>query len=111
MQEGEYDSEKIQNKVTVDPDITVTCGSDSAQAQGTQLSLSLSLTSQNPPPVDLRAAALRAEITDAEGLGMKLEDRETVIRELKKSLKIKVCSVTAGSDSAGSRAATNVLTD
>ncbi|XP_024916104.1 dynactin subunit 1 [Cynoglossus semilaevis] len=57
MQEGEYDSEKIQNK--------------------------------NPPPVDLRAAALRAEITDAEGLGMKLEDRETVIRELKKSLKIK----------------------
>ena len=46
--------------------------------------------SQNPPPVELRAAALRAEITDAEGLGMKLEDRETVIKELKKSLKIKV---------------------
>lgn len=45
---------------------------------------------QNPPPVDMRAAALRAEITDAEGLGMKLEDRETVIKELKKSLKIKV---------------------
>ncbi|XP_056282936.1 dynactin subunit 1 isoform X2 [Pseudoliparis swirei] len=44
---------------------------------------------QNPPPVDLRAAALRAEITDAEGLGMKLENRETVIKELKKSLKIK----------------------
>uniref|UniRef100_A0A8C2ZS36 Dynactin subunit 1 n=1 Tax=Cyclopterus lumpus TaxID=8103 RepID=A0A8C2ZS36_CYCLU len=44
---------------------------------------------QNPPPVDLRAAALRAEITDAEGLGLKLEDRETVIKELKKSLKIK----------------------
>ncbi|XP_059506852.1 dynactin subunit 1-like isoform X3 [Stegostoma tigrinum] len=42
-----------------------------------------------PPPVDLRAAALRAEITDAEGLGLKLEDRETVIKELKKSLKIK----------------------
>ncbi|XP_042322853.1 dynactin subunit 1 isoform X8 [Sceloporus undulatus] len=41
------------------------------------------------PPVDLRAAALRAEITDAEGLGLKLEDRETVIKELKKSLKIK----------------------
>ncbi|KAM8833691.1 dynactin subunit 1 isoform 2-T4 [Synchiropus picturatus] len=57
MQEGEYDSEKPQNK--------------------------------NLPPVDLRAAALRAEITDAEGLGMKLEDRETVIKELKKSLKIK----------------------
>ncbi|XP_027130436.1 dynactin subunit 1 isoform X5 [Larimichthys crocea] len=57
MQEGEYDSERPQNK--------------------------------NPPPVDVRAAALRAEITDAEGLGMKLEDRETVIKELKKSLKIK----------------------
>ncbi|XP_039897271.1 dynactin subunit 1-like isoform X2 [Simochromis diagramma] len=57
MQEGEYDSEKPQNK--------------------------------NPPPVDVRAAALRAEITDAEGLGLKLEDRETVIKELKKSLKIK----------------------
>ncbi|MEQ2268932.1 Dynactin subunit 1, partial [Xenotaenia resolanae] len=46
--------------------------------------------SKNPPPVDLRAGALRAEITDAEGLGLKLEDRETVIKELKKSLKIKV---------------------
>ncbi|XP_036920771.1 dynactin subunit 1 isoform X9 [Sturnira hondurensis] len=42
-----------------------------------------------PPPAELRAAALRAEITDAEGLGLKLEDRETVIKELKKSLKIK----------------------
>ncbi|XP_060781636.1 dynactin subunit 1 [Neoarius graeffei] len=40
-------------------------------------------------PVEVRAAALRAEITDAEGLGQKLEDRETVIKELKKSLKIK----------------------
>lgn len=40
--------------------------------------------------MDVRAAALRAEITDAEGLGLKLEDRETVIKELKKSLKIKV---------------------
>ncbi|KAM4708799.1 dynactin subunit 1 isoform 3-T3 [Discoglossus pictus] len=44
---------------------------------------------KTPPPVDQRAAALRAEITDAEGLGLKLEDRETVIKELKKSLKIK----------------------
>uniref|UniRef100_A0AAQ4PP88 Dynactin subunit 1 n=1 Tax=Gasterosteus aculeatus aculeatus TaxID=481459 RepID=A0AAQ4PP88_GASAC len=57
MQEGEYDSERPQNK--------------------------------NPPPVDMRAAALRAEITDAEGVGLKLEDRETVIKELKKALKIK----------------------
>lgn len=45
---------------------------------------------QNPPPAEVRAAALRAEITDAEGVGLKLEDRETVIKELKKSLKIKV---------------------
>ncbi|CAL8274121.1 unnamed protein product [Merluccius merluccius] len=45
--------------------------------------------SQVPPPVELRAAALRAEITDAEGLGLKLADRETSIKELKKSLKIK----------------------
>ncbi|TSK42167.1 Dynactin subunit 1 [Bagarius yarrelli] len=40
-------------------------------------------------PVEVRAAVLRAEITDSEGLGLKLEDRETVIKELKKSLKIK----------------------
>uniref|UniRef100_A0A672PRV9 Dynactin subunit 1 n=1 Tax=Sinocyclocheilus grahami TaxID=75366 RepID=A0A672PRV9_SINGR len=41
------------------------------------------------PPVEIRADAVRAEMTDAEGLGNKLEDRETVIKELKKSLKIK----------------------
>uniref|UniRef100_A0A8C4PXL9 Dynactin subunit 1 n=1 Tax=Eptatretus burgeri TaxID=7764 RepID=A0A8C4PXL9_EPTBU len=41
------------------------------------------------PPVEIRSAALKAEITDAEGLGLKLEDRETVIKELKRSLKIK----------------------
>ncbi|XP_053716592.1 dynactin subunit 1-like isoform X3 [Synchiropus splendidus] len=40
-------------------------------------------------PVEIRAASVRAEMTDAEGLGAKLEDRETVIKELKKSLKIK----------------------
>uniref|UniRef100_A0A673J1K7 Dynactin subunit 1 n=1 Tax=Sinocyclocheilus rhinocerous TaxID=307959 RepID=A0A673J1K7_9TELE len=50
MQEGEYDSERPQNGVSLH---------------------------------------LRAEITDAEGLGLKLEDREMVIKELKKSLKIK----------------------
>ena len=42
------------------------------------------------PPVEIRAGTVRAEMTDAEGLGVKLEDRETVIKELKKSLKIKV---------------------
>ncbi|XP_041820999.1 dynactin subunit 1-like isoform X1 [Chelmon rostratus] len=41
------------------------------------------------PPVEMRAATVRAEMTDAEGLGVKLEDRDTVIKELKKSLKIK----------------------
>ncbi|XP_040887102.1 dynactin subunit 1-like isoform X4 [Toxotes jaculatrix] len=41
------------------------------------------------PPAEIRAASVRAEMTDAEGLGVKLEDRETVIKELKKSLKIK----------------------
>ncbi|XP_061565384.1 dynactin subunit 1-like isoform X1 [Cololabis saira] len=41
------------------------------------------------PPVEGRASTVRAELTDAEGLGIKLEDRETVIKELKKSLKIK----------------------
>ncbi|KAL3046591.1 hypothetical protein OYC64_004556 [Pagothenia borchgrevinki] len=40
-------------------------------------------------PVEARAATVRAEMTDAEGLGVKLEDRETVIKEVKKSLKIK----------------------
>ncbi|XP_069374721.1 dynactin subunit 1 isoform X25 [Paralichthys olivaceus] len=41
------------------------------------------------PPVETRAATVRAEMTDAEGLGVKLEDRDTVIKEVKKSLKIK----------------------
>uniref|UniRef100_A0A8C2Z8A2 Dynactin subunit 1 n=1 Tax=Cyclopterus lumpus TaxID=8103 RepID=A0A8C2Z8A2_CYCLU len=40
-------------------------------------------------PVEMRASTVRAEMTDAEGLGVKLEDRETVIKEVKKSLKIK----------------------
>uniref|UniRef100_UPI0037E70690 dynactin subunit 1-like isoform X3 n=1 Tax=Semicossyphus pulcher TaxID=241346 RepID=UPI0037E70690 len=41
------------------------------------------------PPVEIRASTVRAEMTDAEGLGVKLEDRETVIKEIKRSLKIK----------------------
>ncbi|TNN50489.1 Dynactin subunit 1 [Liparis tanakae] len=40
-------------------------------------------------PVEMRASTVRAEMTDAEGLGVKLEDRETVVKEVKKSLKIK----------------------
>ncbi|XP_036406874.1 dynactin subunit 1-like [Megalops cyprinoides] len=46
-----------------------------------------------PPPVELRAATLRAEMTDAEGLGLKLEDREMDIRELKKALKMKLLAL------------------
>lgn len=38
----------------------------------------------------MRASTVRAEMTDAEGLGVKLEDRETASKELKKALKIKV---------------------
>ncbi|XP_037334619.2 dynactin subunit 1-like isoform X1 [Pungitius pungitius] len=40
-------------------------------------------------PVEIRASTVRAEMTDAEGLGVKLEDRETASKELKKALKIK----------------------
>ncbi|XP_056298596.1 dynactin subunit 1-like isoform X5 [Pseudoliparis swirei] len=40
-------------------------------------------------PVEKRASTVRAEMTDAEGLGVKLEDREAVVKEVKKSLKIK----------------------
>lgn len=104
MQEGEYDSDKPQSKVTVDVKLLCRCDCCKATQSDLDVSLcgtcplstgyyfhvSLPIIPQNPPPVDVRAGALRAEITDAEGLGLKLEDRETVIKELKKSLKIKV---------------------
>ncbi|XP_061106971.1 dynactin subunit 1-like isoform X1 [Conger conger] len=47
----------------------------------------------SPPPVELRAAALRAEFMDAGGLGLQLQDREMDIKELKKSLKIKLLAL------------------
>lgn len=80
MQEGEYDADKPQTKVPF---------------QGVALIMRLRNTHIYPsfpqtPPVEVRASTVRAEMTDAEGLGVKLEDRETVIKELKKSLKIKV---------------------
>lgn len=86
MQEGEYDAEKPQRAVhthiylhyhhtyKISPEDVCVC------------------VCAQRPPVEIRAAAVRAEMTDAEGLGNKLEDRETVIKELKKSLKIKVFS-------------------
>lgn len=83
MQEGEYDSDRPQNGVSVSlsvcPSACITLAMNVCFVSIVQIS-----------PVEVRAAALRAEITDAEGLGLKLEDRETVIKELKKSLKIKV---------------------
>lgn len=91
MQEGEYDSEKPQNKVRQWEDLDIeNLHGDQTQSFCSCFHSLCRRFSQNPPPVDVRASALRAEITDAEGLGMKLEDRETVIKELKKSLKIKV---------------------
>lgn len=57
---------------------------------GGDVIMALTHPSSQTPPVEARASTVRAEMTDAEGLGVKLEDRETVIKELKKSLKIKV---------------------
>lgn len=57
---------------------------------GGDVTVMLTHPSFQTPPVETRASTVRAEMTDAEGLGVKLEDRETVIKELKKSLKIKV---------------------
>ncbi|KAJ8262373.1 hypothetical protein GJAV_G00165680 [Gymnothorax javanicus] len=45
------------------------------------------------PPVEQRAAAVRAEIMDSAGLGQKLEEREMDIVELKKSHKIKLMAL------------------
>uniref|UniRef100_A0A8C9ZFL9 Dynactin subunit 1 n=1 Tax=Sander lucioperca TaxID=283035 RepID=A0A8C9ZFL9_SANLU len=91
MQEGEYDSERPQNKVTQLDMISflLQVFVYDSRIRFFSFGVILFFIYQNPLPVDLRGAALRAEITDAEGLGLKLEDRETVIKELKKSLKIK----------------------
>ncbi|KAM4564541.1 dynactin subunit 1-like isoform 3-T3 [Fundulus diaphanus] len=85
MQEGEYDAERPQGKVRVCRPRSV---QGAVRAPSSPLILSSALRPQTPP-VETRAATVRAEMTDAEGLGVKLEDRETVIKELKKSLKIK----------------------
>lgn len=85
MQEGEYDAERPHPKVT---------WLRTFLWAGETLFFFFPFSFQVAPPAELRAAALRAEMTDAEGLGMKLEDRETVIKELKKSLKIKVTTNT-----------------
>lgn len=99
MQEGEYDSERPQNKVTQLDMISflLQVFVYDSRIRFFSFGVILFFIYQNPLPVDLRGAALRAEITDAEGLGLKLEDRETVIKELKKSLKIKVGKQTCSS--------------
>lgn len=92
MQEGEYDAEKPQGKVCV-PQLPAHSKIKQYQSQPTFICfqyLLLDLVPTQNPPVEIRASTIRAEMTDAEGLGVKLEDRETVIKELKKSLKIKV---------------------
>ena len=89
MQEGEYDADRPQSKVGRGVGCGVGCGQSCAWSSAAQLRVVSPRSLLQPtPPAELRAAALRAEITDAEGLGLKLEDRETVIKELKKSLKI-----------------------
>jgi len=40
----------------------------------------------------LRAAAVKAELSDTEGLRYKVEEKNQDIVELKKTIKIKVCS-------------------
>lgn len=82
MQEGEYDADKPQMKVCFqNPVIIMSLGDTHLWPH---------VACFQTPPVEMRASTVRAEMTDAEGLGVKLEDRETVIKELKKSLKIKV---------------------
>lgn len=85
MQEGEYDADKPQAKVSV----CVYVHFLTLMIHGANFLITSPLCCQTAP-VEMRAATVRAEMTDAEGLGVKLEDRETVIKELKKSLKIKV---------------------
>lgn len=43
----------------------------------------------------VRARAVKAELSDVEGLGFKLEERQQDIVQLKKSLKMKVSSARA----------------
>ena len=45
-----------------------------------------------PAPCVLRAAAVKAELSDTEGLRYKVEEKNQDIVELKKTIKIKVCS-------------------
>ena len=48
--------------------------------------------SQPERPASVRAHAVKSELSDVEGLGFKLEERQKNILELKRSLKMKVRS-------------------
>ena len=53
----------------------------------------LSIVSSQPErPASVRAHAVKSELSDVEGLGFKLEERQKDILELKRSLKMKVRS-------------------
>lgn len=43
--------------------------------------------------MEKRAIAVKAEITDTEGLATKIEDKDVAIQELKKSLKLKASEI------------------
>lgn len=47
-------------------------------------------TLQLEPPVVVRAKAVKGELSDVEGLGFKLEERQKDILELRKTLRLKV---------------------
>lgn len=44
-------------------------------------------------PASVRARAVKSELSDVEGLGFKLEERQKDILELKRSLKMKVQTI------------------
>lgn len=52
---------------------------------------------QVKPPVDMRADMVKAELSDTEGLGFKLEERHKDIMQLKTALKMKVNSLSLSS--------------
>ena len=49
-------------------------------------------------PAAVRARAVKSELSDVEGLGFKLEERQKDILELKRTLKLKVSRMIPSSD-------------
>ena len=75
LSEGVYDSPQPKGKVCA----VIVC-----------MCVHLSVYVQLDAPVTVRARAVKAELTDIEGLGFKLEERQQDILQLKKNLKMKV---------------------